>query len=152
MKYRKKPIVIEATQWMKPGDHFAVEPRNAEIVFDCAGNYYYVSHCDQAVPMATAWLAVHPEGDIAKKNGQVLPFELYEVKSGKREPVAVRSDLLARYMSFSGWSHGPGDMGYIKTLEGGHIVTPGDWIITGVKGELYPCKPDIFAATYELAE
>jgi hypothetical protein len=33
-----------------------------------------------------------------------------------------------------------------------HEVTPGDWIITGVKGEVYPCKPDIFAATYEPAE
>lgn len=40
--------------------------------------------------------------------------------------------------------------GWIETLDGGHIVCPGDWIITGVKGEMYPCKPDIFAATYEL--
>lgn len=39
--------------------------------------------------------------------------------------------------------------GWIDTLEGGHIVCPGDWVITGVKGELYPCKADIFAATYE---
>ena len=39
--------------------------------------------------------------------------------------------------------------GWIATLEGGHIVCPGDWIITGVKGEMYPCKPDIFEATYE---
>ena len=37
----------------------------------------------------------------------------------------------------------------ITTLEGPHKVTPGDWIIKGVKGELYPCKPDIFEATYE---
>ena len=37
----------------------------------------------------------------------------------------------------------------IDTLEGAHTVTPGDWIITGIKGEKYPCKPDIFAATYE---
>ena len=43
----------------------------------------------------------------------------------------------------------PGPHGWIKTLEGGHIVSPGDWIIKGVKGEFYPCKPDIFAATYE---
>jgi hypothetical protein len=42
--------------------------------------------------------------------------------------------------------------GWIDTKEGGHIVCPGDWIITGVKGEWYPCKPDIFAATYEQAE
>lgn len=41
--------------------------------------------------------------------------------------------------------------GWIGTLEGGHIVCPGDWIITGVKGEKYPCKPDIFTATYEPA-
>ena len=41
------------------------------------------------------------------------------------------------------------DHGWIDTLEGGHRVCPGDWIITGVKGERYPCKPDIFAATYE---
>ena len=39
--------------------------------------------------------------------------------------------------------------GWIDTLEGGHIVCPGDWIITGVKGEHYPCKPDIFEMTYE---
>ena len=37
----------------------------------------------------------------------------------------------------------------IKTLEGIHEVTEGDWIITGVKGEHYPCKPDIFEITYE---
>ena len=40
----------------------------------------------------------------------------------------------------------------LQTLEGWHEVTPGDWIITGVKGERYPCKPDIFAATYEAVE
>ena len=37
----------------------------------------------------------------------------------------------------------------IKAPEGTMIAEPGDWIIRGVKGELYPCKPDIFAATYE---
>lgn len=40
---------------------------------------------------------------------------------------------------------------FVKTLEGIHEVTVGDWIITGVKGERYPCKPDIFALTYEKA-
>ena len=39
--------------------------------------------------------------------------------------------------------------GWIDTLEGGHIVCPGDWIITGVQGEHYPCKPDIFEQTYD---
>lgn len=37
----------------------------------------------------------------------------------------------------------------IKTLEGEHKVSDGDYIIRGIKGELYPCKPDIFEATYE---
>lgn len=37
----------------------------------------------------------------------------------------------------------------IKTLEGTMRADVGDWIIQGVKGELYPCKPDIFEATYE---
>jgi hypothetical protein len=40
----------------------------------------------------------------------------------------------------------------IPTLEGDHRGDVGDWIIKGVKGELYPCKPDIFAATYEPAD
>lgn len=38
---------------------------------------------------------------------------------------------------------------YIQTLEGKMTVSVDDWIITGVQGEHYPCKPDIFAATYE---
>lgn len=37
----------------------------------------------------------------------------------------------------------------IPTLEGDHLANVGDFIIRGVKGEFYPCKPDIFAATYE---
>jgi len=45
-----------------------------------------------------------------------------------------------------------GDYLFIGTLEGVHRADPGDWIIKGVKGELYPCKPDIFAQTYEPAE
>lgn len=39
----------------------------------------------------------------------------------------------------------------IWTLEGIHFVSHGDWIIRGIHGELYPCKPEIFAATYEPA-
>ncbi len=40
----------------------------------------------------------------------------------------------------------------IRTLEGEHIASPGDWIIKGVKGEFYPCKPDILVATYDPVE
>ena len=42
-----------------------------------------------------------------------------------------------------------GEIFVIETLEGQHSVAPGDWIITGVQGEKYPCKPDIFKQTYE---
>ena len=37
----------------------------------------------------------------------------------------------------------------VTTLEGEHIASPGDWLIKGVKGEFYFCKPDVFEATYE---
>jgi hypothetical protein len=40
----------------------------------------------------------------------------------------------------------------IQTLEGNMIAHVGDWIIKGVKGEFYPCKPDIFQATYEAVD
>lgn len=78
MKFRKKPVVVEATQWFKDGDHPAV-------------------------------------------------------RVSRFTPVTKRLYL-------------------IDTLEGAMTVTPGDWIITGVKGEHYPCKPDIFEATYERVE
>jgi len=53
--------------------------------------------------------------------------------------------------------HHPSGMGgtttlAIRTLEGEMLAQPGDWIIRGVKGEFYPRKPDIFEATYEVAE
>ena len=41
---------------------------------------------------------------------------------------------------------------YIETLEGVMKADKGDWIIKGVKGELYPCKPDVFKMTYEEVE
>lgn len=41
---------------------------------------------------------------------------------------------------------------YIKTLEGIHKANLNDWVIRGVKGEFYPCKPDIFEQTYEKVE
>ena len=42
-----------------------------------------------------------------------------------------------------------GDHLLIHTLEGRHVASPGDYIIKGIKGEFYPCKPDIFEKTYE---
>lgn len=72
----------------------------------------------------------------------------------RKKPVVIEAT------QWHGLTEGPHDLGvtphtihrhlgWIETLEGGHIVTPGDWIITGVQGERYPCKPDIFTATYE---
>lgn len=46
----------------------------------------------------------------------------------------------------------PYDALVIKTLEGNYNAIVGDYIIKGVKGEFYPCKPDIFEMTYELVE
>ena len=57
-------------------------------------------------------------------------------------------------MGLKNWT--PGEMGTetfnIETLEGQHMATKGDYIIKGVAGEFYPCKPDIFDKTYELVE
>lgn len=47
--------------------------------------------------------------------------------------------------------HYSGEQLVIPTLEGSMCADIGDWIIKGIKGEFYPCKPDIFYATYENA-
>lgn len=65
------------------------------------------------------------------------------------DPASVR-----RIIDMNGSGHGINNSPeglYIQTLEGCMRATKGDWIIKGVKGELYPCKPDIFESTYERA-
>lgn len=57
------------------------------------------------------------------------------------------SSLEAGLLSFEG----QGDL-FINTLEGKMLVSVGDYVIKGVQGEIYPCKPDIFELTYELVE
>jgi hypothetical protein len=117
-KFRKKPVVIEATQWFKNGDH----PLDYSVIHDGFEN----GEMRQFPPeerRAKGW-----EGDIVRY------FRHPEV-SGERA-----CEKCGATMHVHGW---------IDTLEGGHIACPGDWIITGVAGENYPCKPDIFAATYE---
>ena len=54
----------------------------------------------------------------------------------RKRPVVIEAVKLTRQIE-------------IKTLEGVMVGNVGDWLITGVKGEQYPCKPDIFKATYE---
>ena len=92
MKYRKKPVVIEAVQW---------NGNNLEEIKGFAGDS--------------------------------LIYEIFDAawKVGKGAPVV--------YME-------------IETLEGNHKCTEGDYIIKGVQGEFYPCKPDIFEQTYERVE
>ena len=108
-KFRKKPVVIEATQWFKNGDH----PED-----EC--------HLVQPVSGVEPFLS----------EGKVVRYFRHPDVPGERE---------CGYCTQTMHNHG-----WIDTSEGGHIVCPGDWIITGVKGERYPCKPDIFEATYEL--
>lgn len=73
----------------------------------------------------------------------------------RKKPVVIEAE---QFNEGGHWPDGvvrePNDPGlpYIVTLEGRLFVSEGDWIITGVKGERYPCKPDIFAATYEAAD
>jgi hypothetical protein len=50
------------------------------------------------------------------------------------------------------WHDGAGQVLAVETLEGMMLGRTGDFLIKGVKGELYPCKPDIFEMTYEVAE
>ena len=68
------------------------------------------------------------------------------------------------HAEIAGWMMGHGFRGFkvcgakrpfgllIETLEGPMLASPGDWVIRGVQGEFYPCKPDIFEATYERTE
>lgn len=104
-KYRKKPVVIEATQWFKNGDH-------------PGDNCHTIPETGQ----------VGTEGEIVRC---YQPPDLDSMDECKH---------CSEIMDIHGW---------IDTLEGGHIVCPGDFIITGIKGENYPCKPDIFEATYD---
>lgn len=62
-----------------------------------------------------------------------------EIKKYRKKPIVIEAYQTDNEM-------------IIHTLEGDHHASVGDYIITGVKGEQYPCKPDIFEATYEEIE
>jgi len=93
----------------------------------------------------------------------------------RKKPVVIEAFQMTKErrwdnLEWPGWLHGawnkepsegalwidPDDLKMEKlvcgTLEGVHKIDFGDWIIQGVKGELYPCKPDIFEMTYEKVE
>jgi hypothetical protein len=98
MKFRKRPVIIDAIQWYTNGDH----PDDGEDRFT--------------------------EGRIVRRY---------------RNPIGDGNEF-CQYCNSPMHVHG-----WIDTLEGGHIVCPGDWVITGIQGEHYPCKDDIFRSTYE---
>lgn len=77
----------------------------------------------------------------------------------RKKPVVIEAEQFTKDGPLPFSKRGPvvmfdGEEGrwYVMTLEGPLTVSDGDWIICGVKGEFYPCKPDIFAATYEPVE
>jgi hypothetical protein len=108
-QYRKKPGVIEATQWRKNGDHPADD-------------------CETFVAPAT--------GEPFQGEGHVVRYYRDPWVSGQKFCQLCQ--------------HRMHDHGWIDTPKSGHIVCPGDWVITSEKGTRYPCKPDIFEETYEL--
>ena len=78
----------------------------------------------------------------------------------RKKPVVIEAvewtgDNINEVMDFLMWRNAEHDELHgltIHTLEGNHRACIGDMIIKGVQGEFYPCKPDIFAQTYELAD
>jgi hypothetical protein len=98
---------------------------------------------------ATQWFknGDHPEDDVTRggttKNGESWEGKVVRYFRTPTTPGTEVCGQCGNVMHEHGW---------VDTLEGGHIVCPGDFIITGVKGEYYPCKSDIFELTYEKVE
>lgn len=82
-----------------------------------------------------------------------IPVVIEAVRVSDREPAPLwlANAFAAKIAIPNPYDHGAGSV-LIKTLEGEMRADPGDWIIQGVNGEIYPCKPDIFAKTYEPAD
>ena len=117
-KFRKKPVVVDATQWHESGDH----PEDDRETFTGSDGqpflgegkvvrYYRTPALDGQTPCQHC-------GDIMHNHGWIDP---------QSQPQSEDQD----------------------EFDPGHVVCPGDWIITGVESEHYPIKPDIFAADYE---
>lgn len=63
--------------------------------------------------------------------------------------IGNNADQILSFIGDSRTAYKQGDYIIIETLEGTHWATVNDWIIKGIKGEFYPCKPEIFSQTYE---
>ena len=121
-RYRKKPVVIEAVRWRGYNSGLGVTAEAPDQPVEITAENM---HGIKWEPLPT-W----------------MPKPLLEQKRGPNG---------SRCYAQPGEILRDGDFIYIGTLEGEMCAGPGDWIIRGVKGEIYPCKPDIFAATYEPA-
>lgn len=106
MQFRKKPVVIEATQMPTSPDH-------------------------EAARKVAEWMADHG-------------YREHGVDMDDTDPDYIYGDIVLPVFGANFLE--------IPTPEGDMRADLGDWIIRGVQGEFYPCKPDIFAATYEPVE
>ncbi len=77
----------------------------------------------------------------------------------RKKPVVIDADKwdptcsrCIEFATFKGWRVTKDGCLDIPTLEGHMLARPGDWVIRGIKSEYYPCKPDIFEATYEAVD
>lgn len=116
-QFRKKPVVVEATQWFKNGDH----PQD-----ECSMVHPDENSTTQFEPFLS-------EGKVVRHFRHPSPAFAGNEKCG-----------------YCGKIHH--DHGWIDTVQGGHTVCPGDWIIIeggNIKLGYYPCKPDVFDKTYE---
>ena len=119
MRFRKKPVEVEAVRWFRNGDHPDDYLSDQEGFGDDMNLHTFTG----------------AERKTRKWEGEVVRYFRRPDIDGRR-----KCEKCHRTMHEHGW---------IDTLEGGHIVCPGDWIITGVEGEHYPCKPSVFEATYD---
>lgn len=145
-KFRKKPIIIEAEQYLVGQPCKGVKVTNPEIIFSRDKKHFYVSHTD-----ARNWLSTEP-----MENGKydALPFAFYEVKSGERELADEDSDLVKLYLKVFDLKK-PSPYAWVETIHKDQRVqiVDGDWVIPEPDGiHFYPCKPDIFEKTYEPVE
>lgn len=122
MKYRKKPVVIEAVRWR--------------------GYTSGLGITEEAPDQPLEITAENMDGIKWKPFPAWLPPITEVIDEGYPSVPVVPVGRI----------HRQGDALWIGTLEGAMRAVKGDWIIRGVKGEIYPCKPCIFAATYEIAD
>lgn len=137
--------------------------RNAQIAVDEAGADVLLTEAGDLLSEAREKVADFVDG---KPRVYVFnPKNRKEIMKFRKKPVVIEAEQFnsaTRPLPFSGrgdpccFDDERGTRAqsywYVQTLEGPLAISEGDWIIRGVKGEFYPCKPDIFEATYEPVE